>query len=162
MLGRGDPKRHDWGARIRTWDRGTKTRCLTTWPRPMAVPSLGASRSRPPSQHRYRLQLQAAAARGGRSHPSRRTEGTSGDRHIPSASRRSGVPAPCGVSRAGSRARSVSDPGDPGPEQSHEPGDAPVAIEPRWPVALAVSVFLVVTIVLRALLPNRETLRPAW
>ena len=23
-----------WGARIRTWDHGTKTRCLTTWPRP--------------------------------------------------------------------------------------------------------------------------------
>src|SRR5205085_2011562 len=26
-----------WGARIRTWDRGTKTRCLTTWLRPTAV-----------------------------------------------------------------------------------------------------------------------------
>src|SRR5436305_3708488 len=25
-----------WGARIRTWDRGTKTRCLTTWLRPTA------------------------------------------------------------------------------------------------------------------------------
>ena len=25
-----------WGARIRTWDHGTKTRCLTTWPRPTA------------------------------------------------------------------------------------------------------------------------------
>ena len=25
----------DWGARIRTWDRGTKTRCLTTWLRPI-------------------------------------------------------------------------------------------------------------------------------
>src|SRR5262245_21777815 len=24
-----------WGARIRTWDRGTKTRCLTTWLRPI-------------------------------------------------------------------------------------------------------------------------------
>ena len=23
-----------WGARIRTWDHGTKTRCLTAWPRP--------------------------------------------------------------------------------------------------------------------------------
>jgi hypothetical protein len=23
-----------WGARIRTWGHGTKTRCLTTWPRP--------------------------------------------------------------------------------------------------------------------------------
>ena len=26
-----------WGARIRTWDRGTKTRCLTTWLRPTAA-----------------------------------------------------------------------------------------------------------------------------
>jgi hypothetical protein len=26
-----------WGARIRTWDGGTKTRCLTTWPRPIAA-----------------------------------------------------------------------------------------------------------------------------
>src|SRR5207237_930998 len=25
---------YGWGARIRTWDRGTKTRCLTTWLRP--------------------------------------------------------------------------------------------------------------------------------
>ncbi len=25
-----------WGARIRTWDRGTKTRCLTAWLRPTA------------------------------------------------------------------------------------------------------------------------------
>ena len=24
-----------WGARIRTWDRGTKTRCLTAWLRPI-------------------------------------------------------------------------------------------------------------------------------
>src|SRR5207245_6117512 len=23
-----------WGARIRTWDRGSKVPCLTTWPRP--------------------------------------------------------------------------------------------------------------------------------
>src|SRR5439155_1572345 len=23
-----------WGARIRTWDSGSKVRCLTTWPRP--------------------------------------------------------------------------------------------------------------------------------
>ena len=23
-----------WGARIRTWDDGTKARCLTAWPRP--------------------------------------------------------------------------------------------------------------------------------
>src|SRR5579884_3708080 len=29
-----------WGARIRTWDHGTKTRCLTTWPRPRAERTL--------------------------------------------------------------------------------------------------------------------------
>jgi hypothetical protein len=27
----------NWGARIRTWDRGTKTRCLTTWLRPITA-----------------------------------------------------------------------------------------------------------------------------
>ena len=35
-----------WGARIRTWDHGTKTRCLTTWPRPSAgTGSLPSGRS---------------------------------------------------------------------------------------------------------------------
>src|SRR5882762_5734436 len=34
--------RDDWGARIRTWDHGTKTRCLTTWPRPRATGTLAA------------------------------------------------------------------------------------------------------------------------
>jgi hypothetical protein len=37
-----------WGARIRTWDHGTKTRCLTAWPRPNGLvlspaPQLGQS-----------------------------------------------------------------------------------------------------------------------
>src|SRR5262249_7519896 len=31
-----------WGARIRTWDRGTKIRCLTTWPRPKAGETVSA------------------------------------------------------------------------------------------------------------------------
>src|SRR5205823_4559471 len=31
-----------WGARIRTWDRGTKTRCLTAWLRPRVRFSLAA------------------------------------------------------------------------------------------------------------------------
>ena len=31
-----------WGARIRTWDHGTKTRCLTAWPRPRARRILAA------------------------------------------------------------------------------------------------------------------------
>src|SRR5262245_35409931 len=29
-----------WGARIRTWDHGTKTRCLTAWLRPRALTML--------------------------------------------------------------------------------------------------------------------------
>ena len=28
-------KGNGWGARIRTWDAGTKNRCLTTWPHPI-------------------------------------------------------------------------------------------------------------------------------
>src|SRR2546430_17287972 len=35
--GVGCQRRNGWGARIRTWDRGTKTRCLTTWLRPTTV-----------------------------------------------------------------------------------------------------------------------------
>ena len=30
----GEPDEESWGARIRTWDHGTKARCLTAWPRP--------------------------------------------------------------------------------------------------------------------------------
>src|SRR4249919_832701 len=30
------PRHEGWGARIRTWDHGTKTRCLTAWLRPRA------------------------------------------------------------------------------------------------------------------------------
>src|SRR5215216_1074014 len=30
----GEVSHGNWGARIRTWDRGTKTRCLTSWLRP--------------------------------------------------------------------------------------------------------------------------------
>jgi hypothetical protein len=35
-------------------------------------------------------------------------------------------------------------------------------IEPRWPVAAAVTVFLASTVVLRAVVPHHETLRPHW
>src|SRR5580765_6875105 len=40
----------NWGARLRTWDRGTKTRCLTTWLRPTtpSLPSVAAARPTPP------------------------------------------------------------------------------------------------------------------
>ena len=40
-----------WGARIRTWDRGTKTRCLTTWLRPTEIRT-SLSRSRVGSEKR--------------------------------------------------------------------------------------------------------------
>src|SRR5438876_708639 len=38
--------RSGWGARIRTWDSGSKVRRLTTWPRPTDP---GASPPRPPT-----------------------------------------------------------------------------------------------------------------
>ena len=34
--------------------------------------------------------------------------------------------------------------------------------EPRWPVALAVSVFMVITFVLRVVVPRRQTFGPHW
>ena len=40
--------------------------------------------------------------------------------------------------------------------------DELVAIEPRWPVALAVSFFIAITIGLRVLEPHRESLGPRW
>jgi hypothetical protein len=36
------------------------------------------------------------------------------------------------------------------------------AIEPRWPVALAVSSFIAITIVLRLVLPQRQSVGPHW
>jgi hypothetical protein len=38
----------------------------------------------------------------------------------------------------------------------------PTAIEPRWPVALAISFFIAVTIALRIAVPDRASLGPAW
>src|SRR3954451_14447546 len=35
-----------WGARIRTWDGGTKTRCLTAWLRPKASGRAGGESGR--------------------------------------------------------------------------------------------------------------------
>ena len=37
--------REGWGARIRTWGRGTKTRCLTTWLRPTKLETILPSAS---------------------------------------------------------------------------------------------------------------------
>ncbi len=41
-------------------------------------------------------------------------------------------------------------------------GDEPVFDEPRWPIALVLGCFVVLTIVLRAVEPNRESLGPHW
>ncbi len=43
-----------WGARIRTWDHGTKTRCLTTWPRPIRGSQSSGGRRR---RRRWRRSL---------------------------------------------------------------------------------------------------------
>jgi hypothetical protein len=49
------------------------------------------------------------------------------------------------------------------PEVASVPGgDEPAFIEPRWPVALVLSSFIVITVVLRIAQPHRETLGPAW
>jgi hypothetical protein len=40
--------------------------------------------------------------------------------------------------------------------------EEPVAVEPRWPIALAVSAFTAITVALRILEPNRESLGPTW
>src|SRR5882724_10521834 len=46
-----------WGARIRTWDHGTKTRCLTAWPRPNRRPvACGLSSGRYLREKRARKQ----------------------------------------------------------------------------------------------------------
>jgi uncharacterized membrane protein len=45
-------------------------------------------------------------------------------------------------------------------EETRARSDEPVRLEPRWPVALAVSFFIAVTIVVRVLEPQRETLGP--
>lgn len=40
--------------------------------------------------------------------------------------------------------------------------DEPTFVEPRWPVALTLGSFIVITIVLRAVEPHRESLGPHW
>lgn len=43
-----------------------------------------------------------------------------------------------------------------------DPDDTTLGIEPRWPIALALSSFIVITIVLRLVQPHRESLGPHW
>jgi hypothetical protein len=40
--------------------------------------------------------------------------------------------------------------------------EEPVFVEPRWPIALAVSGFIAITVTLRVLEPHRESLGPTW
>ena len=48
------------------------------------------------------------------------------------------------------------------PESDPSPTDEPIFVEPRWPIALALSFFIAVTVVLRVVEPNRESLGPPW
>lgn len=48
-----------------------------------------------------------------------------------------------------------------GPRQGRSP-DKSILIEPRWPIALVLSLFIALTIVLRLLEPNHEALGPPW
>jgi uncharacterized membrane protein len=51
------------------------------------------------------------------------------------------------------------------PEQApaaDEGSDGRIFVEPRWPVALALGFFIVITIVLRVAQPHRESLGPDW
>ena len=85
--------RDGWGARIRTWDRGTKTRCLTTWLRPtvnVLLPKIGrktAARAKParPLGRRRKRRLSTWLGRTETSHLASRT-GTSSNR-MPRAGR---------------------------------------------------------------------------
>ena len=40
--------------------------------------------------------------------------------------------------------------------------EEPIFVEPRWPIALAVSGFIAITVTLRILEPHRESLGPTW
>lgn len=42
------------------------------------------------------------------------------------------------------------------------PSEERALIEPRWPVALAVAIFIAITITLRVAVPEKESLGPAW
>jgi hypothetical protein len=40
--------------------------------------------------------------------------------------------------------------------------EEPVFVEPRWPIVLAVSAFIAITVTVRVLEPERESLGPTW
>ena len=47
------------------------------------------------------------------------------------------------------------------PPGAHD-DEEPVYVEPRWPIALAISVFIALTIILRVLQPHRESVGNPW
>jgi hypothetical protein len=48
-----DEEKRGWGARIRTWDHETKTRCLTAWPRPNTLFEITIQYGVPSYQYRH-------------------------------------------------------------------------------------------------------------
>jgi len=48
-----------------------------------------------------------------------------------------------------------------GPASNHA-DEEPISVEPRWPIALAISFFIAVSITLRIVQPHRESLGPDW
>jgi uncharacterized membrane protein len=48
------------------------------------------------------------------------------------------------------------------PSVAPEGSDERLAVEPRWPVALALGAFIAISIVLRVVQPHREALGPVW
>ncbi|HEX5582138.1 hypothetical protein [Gaiella sp.] len=48
------------------------------------------------------------------------------------------------------------------PSVAPEGSDERLAVEPRWPVALALGTFIAISIVLRLVQPHREALGPVW
>ena len=86
-----------WGARIRTWDHGTKARCLTTWPRPSesgrrVYPEARSSRSHlePPAA--------AIGARCQRRSSSSSASATAARTTIPTSARIPATTSPTGTS----------------------------------------------------------------
>jgi uncharacterized membrane protein len=52
--------------------------------------------------------------------------------------------------------------GDTSGEQGQPSADAPVAVEPRWPVGLAISCFIAITVALHLAVPDHPRLGPGW
>jgi uncharacterized membrane protein len=48
------------------------------------------------------------------------------------------------------------------PGAAKQAGKEPISLEPRWPIALAISFFIAVSITLRIVQPHREALGPDW